>query len=282
MNNNKISPKLYIWKNSRLYIGTDHIPFRKYTLAWSQLLVSIHGEMRIQLEGGSEMTTRSCMIKSGTDVNEAYINTSNAVIAIYYLNPISQDFLILQNQMVNARKGVCYNHPKENNLVQQLLHIFEKPLSSYQAYLLCQEAIIQSHLRQMIVKEFDPRIIETLQNIRETFRDDLSVSDYATNVHLSESRLNKLFKEEIGIPITKYRLQLRLSVGIILLAAGYTVTDAAYGAGFSSSAHFSTCFSNMIGIQPSTPFLKPPYMNAFISDDVLEAISPITFCSSDC
>jgi AraC-like DNA-binding protein len=104
----------------------------------------------------------------------------------------------------------------------------------------------------------------------------MSVGDYAADVHLSESRLNKLFKHQIGIPITKYRLQIRLSVGIILLASGYTVTDAAYDAGFSSTAHFSTCFSDMIGAQPSTTFLKPPFMDTFISDDVLNYIQSIT------
>ncbi|MFT6264511.1 MAG: AraC-like DNA-binding protein [Oleiphilaceae bacterium] len=274
VNKTDISPKLYIWKNSRLYIGSCQLPFRKYTLAWSQLLVSIHGKIRIQLDDGTEIETRSCLIKAGSVVNEAHIDTSNAVIAIYYFNPISQDFLILESQMVNAWVGISYQHPTEDRLVQQLRHIFNKPLSLNQAYRICQETIVQTHLRQKIIKQFDARIIETLQNIRESLRDNLSISDYASDVHLSESRLNKLFKDQIGIPITKYRLQLRLSVGIILLAAGKTVTEAAYCAGFSSSAHFSTCFSDMIGIKPSTTFLRPPYMNAFISETVLKAIMP--------
>jgi len=276
MNDTTISPKLYIWKNSRLYIGTSHIPFRKYTLAWSQLLVSIHGKIHIQLENGTEVSTKSCLIKAGSIVNETHINTSNAIIAIYYFNPISQDFLILQNQMINTQKGIYYKHPTENHLIQQLRNIFNESFSPNEAYRICQKAIIQPHLRQTTVKAFDPRIIETLQNIRENFISNISVSDYAAGVNLSESRLNKLFKQQIGIPITKYRLQLRLSVGIIRLAAGQTVTDAAYGAGFSSSAHFSTCFSDMIGVQPSTSFLKMPYMNAFISDDVLKAVLPTT------
>jgi len=275
MNYAKTSPKLYIWKNSRLYIGTSHMPFRQYTLAWSQLLVSIHGEIKIHLANGTEVTTRSCMIKAGSVVNESQINTRNAVIAIYYFNPISQDFLILQNQMINAWQGIFYKHPTEDNLVQQLRHILTESFSPNQTYQLCQAVIIQPHLRQTIIKAFDPRVIETLQNIRESFRDSKAVSDYASGVHLSESRLNKLFKDQIGIPITKYRLQLRLSVGIIRLAAGQTVTDAAYEAGFSSSAHFSTCFSEMIGVQPSSPFLKPPYVNAFISDDALKAAAPL-------
>ena len=128
MHKTKISPKLYIWKNSRLYIGTSHLPFRKYTLAWSQLLVSISGEICIQLEDGTEVITRTCMIKAGTVVNQTHINASNAVLAIYYFNPIAQDFFILQNEMLSAREGVCYRHPNEAHLVYRLHLILKESL----------------------------------------------------------------------------------------------------------------------------------------------------------
>ena len=228
--------------------------------------------MRIQLEDGTEVLTKTCMIKAGAIVNEEQINTRDAVIAIYYFNPISQEFYILQQHMHKATKDVCYGHPTEAELIRQLQNILEQTLLADEVYLMIQELIVPSLLRSMIIKDFDPRIIETVQKIRESFRDNLSVSDYARHVHLSESRINKLFKEQIGIPITKYRLQLRLSVGIILLGAGYSVTDAAYGAGFANSAHFSRCFSDMIGVQPSITFLKPPFVNAFICDKVLKAV----------
>lgn len=267
-----IRPKLYIWKNSRLFVGLNHQPFRRYTLAWSQLLVSVKGSMKVKLEDGSVVETRSCMLKAGGVVNQVDIDTRDAIIAIYYFNPISQDFYILEQQMQRAKKYICFQHPEESNLVQQLQTILLETYSASETYRLMDAVLLPEHLKGVTVKEFDPRILETLQKIRETISQNVSVSCYAEEVHLSESRLNKLFKNQIGIPITKYRLQLRLSIGVILLAAGYSVTDAAYEAGFSSSAHFSRCFSDMIGVQPSTPFLKPPFVEAFISDDVLNVI----------
>jgi len=279
MNDTKTWPKFYIWKNSRLFIGTDHISFRKHTLGWSQLVICLHGKIKLKLVEGEGIATRSCMIKAGTVVNEQQFNISNAVIAIYYINPISQEYLILQNQMISASQGVSYKHPNEIHLAQILRHIMLATTSPNRAYQLFKGALIQPHLRQAVVKKFDPRIISTLQNIRKTFNDNIPMSDYAADVHLSESRLNKLFKKQIGIPITKYRLQFRLSIGITLLAAGYTVTVAAYEAGFSSSAHFSTCFSDMVGVQPSTDFLKLPNLNVFISDDVLKAVLPSETCN---
>tara|TARA_R110002167_G_scaffold94762_6_gene252719 strand:+ start:1674 stop:2459 length:786 start_codon:yes stop_codon:yes gene_type:complete len=255
-------------------LGLSRLPFRKYTLAWSQLLVSLQGLIRVQLDDGSEVETQTCLIKAGSVVSEVYVNTRDAVIAIYYFNPISQEFYILQNQMLHARNGVYYQHPTEDALIERLSSVMTKSLSTSEAYSLVQGVIVPPHLRHTIVKEFDPRIIETIQKIRESFRDSLSVSDYAKNVYLSESRLNKLFKDQIGIPITKYRLQFRLSVGVILLAAGYSVTDAAYSAGFSNTAHFSRCFSDMIGVQPSITFLKPPFVSAFICEEAAKSMVP--------
>ncbi len=60
------------------------------------------------------------MIKAGNVVNEAHINTRNAVIAIYYFNPISQNFYLLQKQMTEARKDVWCQHPTEDLLIEQL------------------------------------------------------------------------------------------------------------------------------------------------------------------
>jgi transcriptional regulator GlxA family with amidase domain len=132
--------------------------------------------------------------------------------------------------------------------------------------------IVQPKLQNIIFKEFDPRIIAVIQRIRETVSENLSVNAFAESVYLSESRLEKLFKEQIGVPIRKYRLRYRVFIGTIQLALGRSVTDAALAAGFASSAHFSKSFSAINGIPPSTTFLKPPFLEVLIADEVLEAI----------
>jgi AraC-like DNA-binding protein len=280
MNFGTISPKLYIWKNSRLYIATKQNTFRKYTLAWSQILVSIQGYIHLRMSDGSEVKTKSCLIKAGTVVNEECIDIKSAVVAIYYINPISQDYWALESHMLQASAGVSFNHPQENSLVSAIHSILTNSPSVSTAFAAVREALIPQTLKGLVIKEYDPRILATLQSIKQNASKKCSVKQYADDVYLSESRLKKLFKEEIGIPLTKYRLQCRLSVGVTLLAAGYSVTDAAYHSGFSSTAHFSTCFSDMIGVQPSTPFLKPPFLTSFIDEDVLNEFVPNRVCQS--
>ncbi|OUS29188.1 hypothetical protein A9Q99_08725 [Gammaproteobacteria bacterium 45_16_T64] len=271
-NNRSTSPpKLYIWKDSRLFLGTKSIVFRNYTLAWDQLLVCMQGEMLIRKSNDKKVTSRTCLIRAGTIVDNQDINTTNAIVTIYYLNPISQDYCVLENSMKKATKSICYSHVKQDQIITQMHYISDSNATPKLAHAILIDTLELS-IQPKNKKEYDPRIVKLVRMIRETVADNLSIHEYAESVHLSPSRLAKLFKQQMGIPITKYRLQIRVSYGVIHLAAGRSSTEAAYLSGFSSSGHFSTCFSDMIGVQPSSTFLTPPYVKAFIAEDVLEAL----------
>ncbi|PCJ41009.1 MAG: hypothetical protein COA99_09205 [Moraxellaceae bacterium] len=265
------SPKLYIWKNSRLFLGTENVLFRNYTLAWDQLLVCMQGYMLIRKSSGEQVESRTCLIRAGTIVDNQDINTANSIVTIYYLNPISQDFGVLENRMKKAAKGICYSHVKQDQIIKKIRHIGHSNATPEAAKVILMNVLEQSAQPQK-KKQYDPRIVKLVRIIRETVGENLSIHEYAESVHLSRSRLAKLFKQQMGIPITKYRLQIRVSYGVIHLAAGRSSTEAAYLSGFSSSGHFSKCFSDMIGVQPSSTFLTPPYVKAFIAEDVLEAL----------
>jgi AraC-like DNA-binding protein len=267
-------PKLHIWTNQLLFIGASHIPYREHQVVSDKLMVSIEGSMVITLDDGQIVQTRSCLVKAGASFNEHYIDTNNATMAIYYLAPLTQDYSALEFSMLKALDGLHYQHPQEAQLIKQLTLIRDQPLRPEQVYTMLRDFIVQPSLQNIIFRQFDHRVIDVLQRIRETVDRNLCVSEFAKTVHLSESRLEKLFKEQIGVPITKYRLRYRVFIGIIQLAMGRTITDAALAAGFASTAHFSKSFSDINGIPPSTTFLKPPFLNVRIAQEVFNAISP--------
>jgi len=266
-------PKLHIWTNQLLFLGVSHIPYREHQVVSDKLMVSIQGDITVTLKNGAKIITRSCLAKSGTTFDKQYIDATKATMAIYYLAPLTQDYSALESLMFKALEGLHYNHPQEDLLIKQLLHIRNESLPPEQAYPILRNFIVQPQLQDVIFKEFDTRIIKVIQRIRETVSNNLSVKAFAETVYLSESRLEKLFKEQIGVPITKYRLRYRVFIGIIHLALGRSVTDAALSAGFSSSAHFSKSFSAINGVPPSTTFLKPPFLEVFIANKVLDSMN---------
>ncbi|AOY88049.1 hypothetical protein BKP64_07615 [Marinobacter salinus] len=72
--------------------------------------------------------------------------------------------------------------------------------------------------------------------------------EVARSLSLSEGRFLHLFREQMHIPWRPYVLWRRLICAINALAQGASATEAAYGAGFSDSAHLSRTFKSLFGL----------------------------------
>ncbi len=269
---NPISRKLYIWVNQLLYIGTSPEPHREHLVVSDKLIVSLQGVINIVKDNGDEISTRTCLVKAGADFKKSTVNANNSVLAIYYLAPLTQDYPALRSIMSYARGGVHYGHPEEDLLIKTLLTIRDRSIKPDQSYDMLRKFIIQPYLAHCIFKEFDPRIVEVVHQIRTTVSENLSLQKFAQDVHLSESRLEKLFKDQVGVPITRYRLRYRVFMGIIHLATGQSITEAALASGFASSSHFSKSFSTINGVSPSAAFFKPPFLHVLIDDEILDEL----------
>jgi AraC-like DNA-binding protein len=79
----------------------------------------------------------------------------------------------------------------------------------------------------------------------------VDVSQLASAIGVSVSRLTHVFTREVGIPLRSYARWLRLVTAIEYLADGATITQAAHAARFSDAAHFSRVFKQMFGLPPS-------------------------------
>lgn len=105
--------------------------------------------------------------------------------------------------------------------------------------------------RETGLAPMDHRVRAALDYLQAQAIKNVAASELANEVHLSESRLAHLFKQQVGIPVRRYLMWLRLMDAIECAFAGNSLTDAAAHAGFSDSAHFSRTFQAMFGIQPS-------------------------------
>src|SRR5204862_7430167 len=97
----------------------------------------------------------------------------------------------------------------------------------------------------------DPRIRKVLGIIKADFLAPPLAPELASAVGLSAGRLIHLFTQEMGLPIRRYVLWLRLRDVMFSLAAGHSLTEAAHRAGFADSPHLSRTFRGMFGFPPS-------------------------------
>jgi len=77
-------------------------------------------------------------------------------------------------------------------------------------------------------------------------------AELAAELGLSGSRLGHLFSAEVGLPMRRYVLWMRLRAALTEALATGSMTDAALAAGFADAAHFTRTCRRMFGLAPST------------------------------
>ena len=101
----------------------------------------------------------------------------------------------------------------------------------------------------------DPRVQRIMDYAAAHLDEPLSLTGAAHGVYLSPSRLRHLFVEQTGLAFRTYLLWLRLVRAVQLYSEGRSLTEAAHGAGFSDSAHFSRVFRRTFGL-PATALTR--------------------------
>ena len=104
---------------------------------------------------------------------------------------------------------------------------------------------------RIVPSSIDPRVRRVLSLVGAAPGRKAPLGELAAAVGLSEDRLGHLFREQMGLPVRRYLLWLRLGDAIGALAGGGSLTEAAHAAGFADSAHLSRTFRRMFGVAPS-------------------------------
>jgi AraC-like DNA-binding protein len=113
----------------------------------------------------------------------------------------------------------------------------------------------------------DPRVELCVERIKTNLGENISASELAEEVKLTERQLSTLFRQDLGVPVRKYRLWLRLKSVVRLVNDGVNLTDAALDSGFTDSAHFSNSFRKLLGLAPTDFLASAKSLMLFASSD---------------
>lgn len=84
----------------------------------------------------------------------------------------------------------------------------------------------------------------------------ITVEQMAAHVGLSSSHFARLFRQACGMTPWTYVVNLRLDRAARLLGEGESISDVAFGCGFSDQAHLSRRFKQRYGTSPSAFVLR--------------------------
>ncbi|MFC4258197.1 helix-turn-helix transcriptional regulator [Marinobacter lacisalsi] len=249
-------PRLYVWNRNLLHLPTLAAQPAPHRVFQDKLLISLDGFLTIVVDG-QRLSTRSCLVPAGHWHDTSTVDSRDAVTATWLLQPLSQDHPALVSLMSSAGNGLYYNHPEETRLIRELLDARDAPNpASDRIRQQMHRCLFPDTLASKVFRVYDPRVIRVVRELQRTASMNMPLERFATDVGLSASYLEKLFKEQTGLPVTQYRLRYRIYVASILLGMGYSITDAAHKAGFSSSSHFSRTFRTLTGETASKTFFK--------------------------
>lgn len=94
----------------------------------------------------------------------------------------------------------------------------------------------------------DVRVQRMIAWAEERLGGTIELADAAGAVGLSKGRARHVFVEQTGLPFRAFLLWRRLNLALKHYAEGSALTEAAYAAGFSDSAHLSRTFRRMFGV----------------------------------
>lgn len=98
----------------------------------------------------------------------------------------------------------------------------------------------------------DGRLEYVLTRLQEHEDGQLPLQVLADEVSLSSFRLAHLFREQVGLPIRRYLLWIKLMRACNRFFQGQSWIDAAYSAGFADQAHLSRTTKKLLGRTPSS------------------------------
>jgi AraC-like DNA-binding protein len=113
-------------------------------------------------------------------------------------------------------------------------------------------------------RRLDARVTTVLDAIRESDDLRMSLDQAADKACLSSTRFAHLFKEQVGLPFSRYMLWRKLTRAMVAVASEGTIAAAAHAADFADAAHLTRTFHQMFGMAPS----------ALMRGDYIEIPSP--------
>jgi AraC family transcriptional regulator len=236
----------FLWP-TEFVVFSDFLVADPHAHGTLQLSVGIDGSPRVRLDGA---WNRARGVLIDTDVAHAF-DCDGHMTAIGWIEGESRLAEQLRDRVLDGRPYALLDEPLCDHIAARLGPAFGKTTSCPEAHQRWRDALGQLAIDVTPEPDYDDRIAAVLNHLRATPSPPPSIEDLTRIAHLSESRLQHLFRDQVGVPIRRYLLWHRYLTAMSLLADGTSVTHAAHAAGFADSAHLTRTAIQMNGFTPT-------------------------------
>jgi AraC-like DNA-binding protein len=248
---------LCLWERRTFYLGPLLEPLQLSQSA-ATLVVSLGSPLDFECNG-QRLVSHSALLPAGVRL---HLEPHGQTVAVCYLDPFGEDFSRLSEHFERGQNGLLSNARNEELLISRLRSLQQNCSGPEQAAEVLEQLINPLQLAQSEYQT-DPRIVRTVELIKSDVSSNLTAEYLAQQAGISVPRLTQLFRENLGIPMRRYRQWHRLFVAAKLVAKGMSLTSASIEAGFTDSSHFCNTFRTIIGMKPTAIFGNPQQIRLF-------------------
>ncbi|MEQ9365464.1 MAG: helix-turn-helix domain-containing protein [Leptospirales bacterium] len=239
---------LYFWDTYTLY-ATVQPAGEMHTQTTASITISIDEPFLLEVQGDSPREYRAVFIPPGVAHR---VTTAGVRRVVIQLEPGSPFYYALGELLEAAGPrslDIEKLHVTSGDLRECLAPAFLGRLPCEEAHAIFYRVLYgvagpgalqksERLARGGVRDERIARVLDELRNMAE-LPAGLSAARLARSVDLSTERFRHLFKAEMGLPVRRYLLWLRIRRAGSAVTTGVSLTEAAHAVGFYDSAHLS-------------------------------------------
>ncbi|XDD46358.1 helix-turn-helix transcriptional regulator [Leptospira sp. WS39.C2] len=239
---------LYLW-NSRVLFATNSMQTDFHSHYAATLAISLKENIIIETDAGKQ-EYRVALV--GPNTYHRTLSPGVEMVALL-IDPETYEFGSI-SESISSGEIKSLEIQRFLPLMESLWSLYYGNLNEIEATKLQLNLLRTVYPFEDLKTSIDPRIQKIAKKIRLEIPSSIRMKEIGKDFSISEDRLIRLFKENLGIPLRRYLLWVRILRAVKEIKAGNNLTDAAHAAGFSDSAHFSRTFKENFGFTPSLFF----------------------------
>lgn len=210
-------------------------------------------EINIVLEGQMEIVYDSSVLRLNNDEvligapflfhRNKCINSAHFVVFQFDCDTLSdiENFAILKlnDSSKNLLNIILEEYENEGEITENAQKLFDVFLD-----------LIKKEATPQTAQTLHPVFTLAVEYMKENLDKTLKIKDISKVCNVCETTLKKIFKESVGIGVSRYFSQLKIDKAYELILSGKSCSETAVRLGFSSPAYFSYCFKEITGKSP--------------------------------
>ncbi|MBL8221601.1 MAG: helix-turn-helix domain-containing protein [Bryobacterales bacterium] len=239
-------PRWYLWEGGFLLIARADGVVPSHAHHAIQIVIALEGEVAIRGTAGDWLMGQGVIVRP--DAAHSF-NCNGALGAMLFVDPESVEGRWLRSSLQSDITIV--SGPRLTSSADELRKFIEQPFEGMEIGELIRHCVQALSPGVPPARRPDARVTAVLDTIRELDDLHISLERAAEKAFLSPSRFAHLFKEQVGLPFSRYVLWRKLTRAMVAIASEGTIAAAAHAADFADAAHLTRTFYQMVGMAPS-------------------------------